>query len=108
MGCYVCGARQTDPVRGASPWQRGVVRDEQVLGCPDCQASGAWAAVLDHCSSCGSTSLVRRLGETSCRTCGAVGPGVPAALPPGVSRPVGKDAIAAEVAAALDRAFGRD
>lgn len=107
MGCYVCGARQTDPVKGASPWQRGVVRNEQVLGCPDCQASGAWAAALDRCASCGSPALVRRLGETACRACSSVGDGVPAegASP---ARSAERSAIAAEVAAALDRAFGRD
>jgi hypothetical protein len=107
VGCFVCGARQTDPVKGGSPWQRGVVRNEQVLGCPDCQASGAWTAVLDRCGSCGATALVRRLGETACRSCGHVGESVPV---PSVSpaRSAERDAIAAEVAAALDRAFGRD
>ena len=107
MGCYVCGARQTDPARGASPWQRGVVRNEQVLGCPDCQQSGAWAAVLDQCAACGSTALVRRLGETACRSCGEVGPSVPVSRETAVPRG-DRSAIAAEVAAALDRAFGRD
>lgn len=107
MGCYVCGARQTDPARGASPWQRGVVAGEQVLGCPACQASGAWAASLDRCASCGSALLARRLGETVCRSCGHVGAGVPAADPP--PRAAAERAeLAAEVAAALDRAFGRD
>lgn len=107
MGCYVCGARQTDPARGASPWQRGVVDGEQVLGCPDCQRSGAWAASLDTCGSCGSTALVRRLGETVCRACGRTGDGVPAAAPP--ERRAGeRAALADEVAAALDRAFGRE
>ena len=108
MGCHCCGARQTDPVRGASPWQRGVVRGVQVLGCPDCQASGAWAAALDRCADCGSTALVRRLGETACRACGHVGDGVPvagAAPPPATEG----DSLADDVAAALDRVFrGRD
>jgi hypothetical protein len=107
VGCYVCGARQTDPVKGASPWQRGVVRNEQVLGCPACQASGAWAAALDRCASCGSSALVRRLGETACRACSFVGDGV-AAAGATPARSAERDAIAAEVAAALDRAFGRD
>lgn len=107
MGCHVCGARQTDPVKGASPWQRGVAGGEQVLGCPDCQASGAWAAALDRCAACGSTALVRRLGETACRACGHAGDGRPAAAPP--DRAAGeRAALAEEVAAALDRAFGRD
>ena len=103
MGCYVCGARQTDPARGASPWQRGVVRGRQVLGCPDCQASGAWARVLDACASCGSTALVRRLGETVCRTCGNAGDGVAAADAPPPAQPA--SGIADEVSAALDRMF---
>jgi hypothetical protein len=107
VGCHVCGTRQTDPARGASPWQRGVVRGVQVLGCPACQASGAWVAVLDRCAACGSTALVRRLGETSCRACGRVGDGVPAPLAadPPAERP--DSGLADEVAAALDRFFGR-
>ena len=31
MPCYRCGTRQVDPVRGHSPWRRGVKGDEQVL-----------------------------------------------------------------------------
>jgi hypothetical protein len=107
VGCAVCGTRQTDPARGASPWQRGVVRGVQVLGCPACQASGAWAGVLDRCASCGSAALVRRLGETVCRGCGHAGDGVPA---PGAARSPGGTAdgrLADEVSAALDRFFGR-
>ena len=111
VGCSVCGARQTDPVRGASPWQRGVAGGVQVLGCPDCQASGAWAVSLDRCASCGSAALLRRLGETVCRACGHTGDGVPAAAPPeappAAARPAGREALAEEVRAALDRAFGR-
>ncbi|HVF06418.1 MAG TPA: hypothetical protein VNA20_16370 [Frankiaceae bacterium] len=112
MGCYVCGARQTDPARGASPWQRGVVGGQQVLGCPDCQASGEWAASLDRCAGCGSTALARRLGETTCGACGQAGDGLPAALPPprrspAPGSPAGPGALADEVRAALDRAFGR-
>jgi hypothetical protein len=105
VGCHVCGVRQTDPARGASPWRRGVVAGTQVLGCPACQASGAFAAVLDRCAGCGSTALVRRLGETACRSCGHVGDGVPSAsvVPP----PAASPALAEEVAAALDRTFGR-
>ncbi len=106
MGCVCCGRRQTDPARGASPWQRGVVRGEQVLGCPDCQASGAWAAVLDTCASCRSTMLVRRLGETVCRACGRVGDGVPAVTAPAPPEE-GAATLADEVSAALDRFFGR-
>jgi hypothetical protein len=107
VGCFVCGRRQTDPARGASPWQRGVVRGSQVLGCPDCQRSGAWAAVLDACSSCASTALVRRLGETVCRSCGHAGDGVAAVSAPADPPPVDRSALADEVSAALDRFFGR-
>jgi hypothetical protein len=67
MPCYRCGARQTDPGKGPSPWKRGVIRDEQVLVCPDCQSTHDWVADLDRCESCGSTMLLRALGETRCR-----------------------------------------
>jgi hypothetical protein len=108
VGCHVCGARQTDPARGASPWQRGVVAGAQVLGCPACQRSGAWAAALDRCAACGSTALVRRLGETACRGCGHVGDGVAAGDGAAGGAPEsGRGALADEVAAALDRTFGR-
>jgi hypothetical protein len=72
MPCFNCGARQTDPVRGASPWKRGVSRDHQVLVCPDCQVAPDWAADLDQCAACGSTALICRLGEVECRACGHV------------------------------------
>ncbi|MEA2350768.1 MAG: hypothetical protein QOG86_1709 [Thermoleophilaceae bacterium] len=123
MGCHVCGTRQTDPVRGASPWQRGVVAGAQVLGCPDCQRSGAWGAALDRCAGCGSAALVRRLGETSCRDCGHAGDGVaagggaanvaarggvaPGGADPGGTARDGRGGLAEEVSAALDRFFGR-
>ena len=70
MPCYKCGARQTDPVRGASPWRRGVRAETQVLICPDCQRSHDLD--LDVCQACGSTALICRLGEIECRSCGAV------------------------------------
>lgn len=104
MPCYRCGARQTDPVRGASPWQRGVRHESQVLICPDCQR--LHDLDLDTCSTCGSTVLICRLGEVECRSCGAVrmarssealGP-APVTAPPGLS---------AEVEAALNRVLGR-
>jgi hypothetical protein len=72
MPCYRCGARQTDPVRGPSPWKRGVRDGEMVLVCPDCQGEHDWTADMDRCPSCGSTSLARALGETTCKSCGAV------------------------------------
>lgn len=74
MPCYRCGARQVDPVRGHSPWQRGVRENEQVLVCPGCQAAPGWSADLDACRQCGSVRLVRRLGEVECRQCGYVVP----------------------------------
>jgi hypothetical protein len=108
MPCYRCGARQTDPVRGVSPWKRGVRGDRLVLVCPDCQAVGDWTADLDRCADCGSTVLVCRLGEVECRDCGHVreaggsgedGPAVPAApAAPGLSE---------EVAEALARVLGK-
>ena len=72
MPCYRCGARQVDPGKGPSPWKRGVIHDEQVLVCPDCQATHDWTADLDRCESCGSTMLLRALGETRCRACSFV------------------------------------
>ncbi|WP_113698699.1 hypothetical protein [Nonomuraea lactucae] len=104
MPCYRCGARQTDPVRGASPWKRGVRQESQVLICPDCQHQHDLD--LDSCGTCGSTTLICRLGEVECRSCGAVrlaaraGAGAFAGStpPPGLS---------AEVEAALNRVLGR-
>ncbi|MFI7642418.1 hypothetical protein [Nonomuraea sp. NPDC049400] len=103
MPCYRCGARQTDPVRGASPWQRGVRNETQVLICPDCQR--LHDLDLDSCSTCGSAALICRLGEVECRSCGAVRMARSDALtassvapPPGLS---------AEVEAALNRVLGR-
>src|SRR3954471_18027409 len=72
MPCYRCGARQTDPVRGPSPWKRVVREAALVLICPDCQDAHDWAADMDQCPSCGSTSLTRALGQTTCKSCGAV------------------------------------
>jgi hypothetical protein len=85
--CYRCGARQDDPVRGASPWRRGVRADEQVLICPDCQQHSSWQDELDRCPVCGSTALIRRLGTTVCRDCEArrlgTGQGAPVPVPVG-------------------------
>ena len=109
MPCYRCGARQTDPVKGTSPWKRGVRAGVQVLVCPPCQVRGDWMTDLDRCQECGSTMLVRLLGETQCRACGESRP-ESAALhragrAPGVAE--GATGLADEVEAALDRFFGR-
>ena len=106
MPCYRCGARQTDPVRGPSPWKRGVRSGEMVLVCPDCQREHDWSADMDRCPSCGSTSLSRALGETTCKSCGAVTSGDGAH---DESQPAHRSApgLADEVSAALDRAFNR-
>lgn len=103
MPCYRCSARQVDPVRGASPWKRGVRAGRQVLVCPDCQRAADWTADLDRCPSCGSTALVRRLGETVCRSCGRTSVGEA-----GGPQPVASEGLADEVDAALRRLFRRD
>ncbi|GAA0911893.1 hypothetical protein [Nonomuraea longicatena] len=100
MPCYNCGARQTDPVRGASPWKRGVRDETQVLICPDCQ--GMHDLDLDTCGTCGSSTLICRLGEIECRACGAVRMARAEAFSP----PAAPD-FSAEVEAALNRVLGR-
>jgi hypothetical protein len=109
MPCYRCGARQSDPVRGPSPWKRGVRAASQVLVCPACQRGRDWTADLDSCPSCGSTMLSRTLGETTCRGCGAAGfvavPADTAADAAGTSPE--RAALAAEVASAIARVLGR-
>ena len=99
MACYRCGSRQVDPVRGHSPWQRGVRGDQQVLICPTCQGMHDWKADLDQCSRCGSARLVRRLGEVECRDCGFV------VAPTGGVAVAGGGAVAGGVAVA---GVGRD
>ncbi|MFB9723852.1 hypothetical protein [Planobispora longispora] len=103
MPCFSCGARQTDPVRGASPWKRGVRQDAQVLVCPDCQRMTDLD--LDACATCGSTALICRLGEVECRSCGEVR--LAGHRPDCPARPEGPEGLADEVAAALDRVLGR-
>jgi predicted amidophosphoribosyltransferase len=98
--CYRCDSRQTDPGKGPSPWKRGVIRDEQVLVCPDCQQAHDWIADLDRCASCSSTMLVRALGETRCRACGWTKEAAGTAV-----RDDGR--LAADVEAALRRRFDR-
>jgi hypothetical protein len=103
MPCFRCGTRQSDPVRGASQWKRGVRADRLVLVCPGCQAATDWAAELDGCDGCGSIALGCRLGEVECRDCGHVRsaerpPQEPETLLPDLSE---------EVAAALSRVLRR-
>jgi hypothetical protein len=117
MGCHVCGRRQVDPESGPSAWRRAVVAGEQVLVCPDCQVGG-WTDGLDRCRACGSTRLVKRLGEVSCRGCGATGERAwsssSAATPPARSSSAGRgggsarEQLAADVEAALERVLRGD
>ena len=71
MPCHRCGRMQTDPVKGASPWARGVMGAEQVLVCPECQSRDpAWTTRLERCDRCGSTRLWIVLDAIVCRECG--------------------------------------
>jgi uncharacterized Zn finger protein (UPF0148 family) len=79
--------------------------DHQVLVCPDCQV-GDWTARLDSCSACDSTALVKRLGSVVCRTCGHESPTSGDSRPPS-SPPPAREALARDVAEALDRLLGR-
>lgn len=103
MGCHLCGRRQVDPVSGPSTWRRGVAGGEQVLVCPDCQVDG-WTDRLDRCAACGSTALVKRLGEVQCRGCGAATAAESA--DPAYDDPA-RSRLAADVAAAIDRVLSR-
>lgn len=110
MPCHRCGARQTDPVRGASPWRRGVRAGEQVLICPDCQRDRDWTADLAHCAACGSARLARALGNTHCKDCGAEDHVRPEAAPATDSTPdsrSGVTTLSEDVHAALERHFGQ-
>jgi hypothetical protein len=104
MPCYRCGARQTDPVRGPSPWKRGVRSGTMVLVCPDCQRHHDWTSELDTCPSCGSVALTRTLGDTTCKACGSVVPGQDV---PAQTSQQGAPGLSDDVAAALERAFNR-
>lgn len=71
MACFRCGKVQTDPVKGASPWARLVVRDEQVLLCPECQQEDPdWKLLGDRCPYCNSSRLSKVMGSVVCRGCG--------------------------------------
>jgi hypothetical protein len=106
--CYRCGTRQVDPEPGKpSPWHRGIVREHQVLICPDCYPVAL--ADLTRCSRCDSVRLVRQLDQVECLGCRLtriVLTGDADAEPP-VSVPRGEDSgLAAEVASALARVLG--
>jgi hypothetical protein len=107
MPCYRCGARQTDPIRGASPWKRGVRDERQVLICPDCQAITDWTTDLDHCAVCRSSILVCRLGEIECRDCGHVRTAEPTSDSLVITRASGAPGLSEEVEAALNRVLRR-
>ncbi|HEY7361874.1 MAG TPA: hypothetical protein VH642_13740 [Streptosporangiaceae bacterium] len=102
-----------DPVRGHSPWQRGVRGNEQVLICPTCQGIHDWKTDLDPCGRCGSVRLVRRLGEAECRDCGYVATPEAVAVPAGVAVTEGAAvgggvARSGEVATVTGTGAGRD
>jgi hypothetical protein len=99
MPCYRCATRQTDPGKGPSDWKRGVVDGVQVLICPDCQRTHDWQSDLDACAGCGSTMLVRALGETRCKACGVSVAARGAAA-------ASDESLSDDVAAALERRFG--
>ena len=83
MPCYSCGTRQTDPEPGQpSPWHRGVLREHQVLICPDCYPAAR--ADLTRCPRCDRAHLVKRLGQVECLDCHLTRdtePQVPATVP---------------------------
>ena len=119
MPCYSCGVRQSDPEHGPSPWKRGVVREHLVLVCPACQRRAGWSEELQSCARCGSLHLIRRLDQVECLDCRLVREALPDAAavggPAEGSALVGSahdggaaaDALADEVASALDRVLRR-
>ena len=103
MPCYRCGTRQVDPEPGKpSPWHRGVVREHQVLICPDCYPTAL--DDLTRCSRCDSVRLVRRLDQVECLDCRLTWD---ADAELGSQASHGADSgLAAEVARALERILG--
>ena len=104
MPCYRCGTRQVDPEPGKpSPWHRGVVRENQVLICPDCYPD-AVVTDLTRCGRCDSVRLVKCLGQIECRDCRLTRD---ADSESAVPSPRDADSgLAAEVAQALERILG--
>ena len=103
MPCYGCGTRQVDPEPGKpSPWHRGVVREHQVLICPDCYPTAL--EDLSRCLRCDSVRLVRRLDQVECLDCRLTRD---ADAEPTIPTPRGEDSgLAPEVASALARILG--
>jgi len=89
MPCYRCGARQSDPERGASPWKRGVAREHLVLVCPECQRRPGWSAEFQSCARCGSLHLIRRLDQVECLDCRLIRDAAPEDAAPGHAAPDG-------------------
>jgi hypothetical protein len=103
MPCYRCGTRQVDPEPGKpSPWHRGIVREHQVLICPDCYPAARMD--LTRCSRCDSVRLVRQLDQVECLDCRLTrDAGAEPVIPAGHREDSG---LAAEVASALARVLG--
>ena len=103
MPCYRCETRQVDPEPGKpSPWHQGVVREQQVLICPDCYS--AVLPDLSRCPRCAGARLIKRLGQVECLDCRATRD---ADTEPAVARPCAADSdLSAEVAKALERILG--
>ncbi len=103
MPCYRCGTRQVDPEPGKpSPWHRGVVREHQVLICPDC-----YPGALDdlaRCVRCDSIRLVRRLDQVECLNCRLIRDAGTETLV--ATAHAADTGLAVEVASALARVLG--
>jgi hypothetical protein len=127
MPCYRCGARQSDPEHGPSPWKRGVLREHLVLVCPACQQRPGWSGEFQSCARCGSLHLIRRLDQVECLDCCLVREAAPDDVAPrhhaskdnrapegsapedtaAADGHAGDAALAAEVASALRRVLRR-
>ena len=113
MPCYRCGARQGDPEPGKpTPWRQGLVREHQVLICPDCHPAAL--GELARCPRCDSVRLVRRLDQVECLDCRLIREVLPEPPPSAAAAPVAVSpsgpavsGLADEVARALDRVLGR-
>ena len=103
MPCYRCGTRQADPEPGKpSPWRQGLVREHQVLICPDCHPAAL--AELTRCPRCDSVRLVRRLDQVECLDCRLTRDAGAESV--AQVTPCGDSGLAAEVASALARVLG--